>query len=209
MHKYVLKLVRVLGCTCVYTRTLGKHTRPISVSPPPAECSTEFFLEEKKKLYQKGKGFVSGEQPCLVIESRSGQVRRETRLASWRWSRLLEKGGGVPWKMYRVARKEEKFGETFRGRASTRHRSKFPNPFLSPFSNRANCTRRDLKPVSRYPCQFSIVARRCTFSYLSVFRLSLSLSIFDFPLSVHSFAVFILPSKMRIEWRRGGRGEYR
>lgn len=110
--------------------------------------------------------------------------------------------------MYRVARKEEKFGETFRGRASTRHRSKFPNPFLSPFSNRANCTRRDLKPVSRYPCQFSIVARRCTFSYLSVFRLSLSLSlsIFDFPLSVHSFAVFILPSKMRIEWRRGGRG---
>lgn len=83
--------------------------------------------------------------------------------------------------MYRVARKEEKFGETFRGRASTRHRSKFPNPFLSPFSNRANCTRRDLKPVSRYPCQFSIVARRCTFSYLSVFRLSLSLSIFDFP----------------------------
>lgn len=84
------------------------------------------------------------------------------------------KEGGVPWKMYRVARKEEKFGETFRGRASTRHRSKFPNPFLSPFSNRANCTRRDLKPVSRYPCQFSIVARRCTFSYLSVFRLSLS-----------------------------------
>lgn len=36
--------------------------------------------------------------------------------------------------------------------------------------------------------------------------LSLSVSIFDFPLAVHSFAVFILPSKMLGRMERDGRG---
>lgn len=52
---------------------------------------------------------------------------------------------------------------------------------------------------------FHRVARRCTFLCLSVF-LSLSVSIFDFPLAVHSFAVFILPSKMLGRMERDGRG---
>lgn len=52
----------------------------------------------------------------------------------------------------------------------------------SPFSNRANCTRRDLKAGTRLTISVSIF-HRCT--CLGIF--ALSLSIFDFPLSVHSF----------------------
>lgn len=55
-------------------------------------------------------------------------------------------------------------------------------PSRSSFSNRANCTRRDLKAGTRLTISVSIF-HRCT--CLGIF--ALSLSIFDFPLSVHSF----------------------
>lgn len=71
----------------------------------------------------------------------------------------------------------------------------------SPFSNRANCTRRDLKAGTRLTISVSIF-HRCTFLFVSRYFRSLSLFLyltFHFP----STRLFILLSKML------GKGKYR